>query len=117
MTITGTKLTFGINKKQPNTTTTTRSTVLEGVFGGEEEDTQNSKPKKKLYTLMSSSGSAHFTAAMAEVPPEGKMTAEDRKKLIQSLVNSIPSRREELFNWDLKWNYIDQVISTSLHAI
>ena len=110
-------MTFGINKKQQTTTTTTRSTVLEGVFGGEEEDTENSKPKKKLYTLMSSSGSAHFTAAMAEVPPEGKMTAEDRKKLIQSLVNSIPSRREELFNWDLKWNYIDQVINTNLHSI
>ena len=42
-------------------------------------------------------------------PSEEKMGSEDRKKLVQSLVNSIPSKREELFNWELKWNYIDKV--------
>lgn len=99
-----TKLTFGLSKKQP---ATSRSS-LEGVFSGEDES-ESVKPKKKLYSLMSSSNSAHITTAMAVVPHEGKMTAENRKKLVQSLVNSIPSRREELFNWDLKWNYIDKV--------
>lgn len=98
------KLTFGLNKKQLSATVSS----LEGVFGGE-DDTETVKPKKKLYSLMSNSNSAHITAAMAVVPHEGKMTAENRKKLVQSLVNSIPSRREELFNWDLRWNYIDKV--------
>ena len=46
---------------------------------------------------------------MVMAPSEEKMGSEDRKKLVQSLVNSIPSKREELFNWELKWNYIDKV--------
>ncbi len=74
-----------------------------------EEEKEVVKPKKKLYTLTSSSKGSQFTAAMADMPHGGAVTAEDRKRLIQSLVNSIPSKREELFNWDLKWNQIDQV--------
>ncbi len=81
---------------------------MEGIFSHEEEK-EEVKPKKKLYTLTSSSKGSHFTAAMADMPHGGVVTAEDRKKLIQSLVSSIPSKRDELFNWDLKWNQIDQV--------
>ena len=99
-----TKLTFGLSKKQSNPS----RVKIDGVFGGD-EDQEDRKPKKKLYTLVSSSRGSQFTAAMAEIPHGGAVTAEDRKKLIQSLVNSIPSKREELFNWDLKWNQIDQV--------
>ncbi|XP_011410501.2 PREDICTED: RNA-binding protein 25-like [Amphimedon queenslandica] len=101
------KLTFGLSKKQPSTAAARAS--LEGIFGGEDEG-DAVKPKKKLYSLMSSSNSAHIAAAMAVVPTNGKMSSENRKKLVQSLVNSIPSRREELFNWDLKWNYIDKTL-------
>jgi hypothetical protein len=81
---------------------------LPEVFGGEEEQ-EDVKPKKKVYSLMSNPNSAHITTAMVLAPSEEKMNIEDRKKLVQSLVNSIPSRREELFNWDLKWDYIDKV--------
>lgn len=108
------KLTFGLNKKQSSTAAARAS--LEGIFGGEDEG-DAVKPKKKLYSLMSSSNSAHIAAAMAVVPTNGKMSNENRKKLVQSLVNSIPSRREELFNWDLKWNYIDKVQHFIIHFI
>jgi RNA-binding protein 25 len=82
---------------------------LPEVFGGEEEQ-EDVKPKKKVYSLMSNPNSAHITTAMVLAPSEEKMNIEDRKKLVQSLVNSIPSRREELFNWDLKWDYIDKTL-------
>ena len=101
------KLTFELGKKSTASSNTSRI-GMEGIFSHEEEK-EEVKPKKKLYTLTSSSKGSHFTAAMADMPHGGVVTAEDRKKLIQSLVSSIPSKRDELFNWDLKWNQIDQV--------
>ena len=38
-----------------------------------------------------------------------KLTNEERKKLIQSLVNNIPTSKEEVFQYQLKWDQIDKV--------
>ncbi len=40
---------------------------------------------------------------------ERKLSTEDRKKLVQSLVNNIPTAKEEVFQYQLKWDQIDKV--------
>ena len=38
-----------------------------------------------------------------------KLSSEERKKLVQTLVNNIPTSKEEVFKYELKWDQIDQV--------
>lgn len=38
-----------------------------------------------------------------------KLTSEERKKLIQTLVNNIPTVKEEVFQYPLRWDQIDKV--------
>lgn len=38
-----------------------------------------------------------------------KLTPEERKKVVQQLVNNIPTAKEEVFKYDLKWDQIDKV--------
>ncbi len=46
-----------------------------------------------------------------------KLSGEDRKKLIQSLVNNIPTSKEEVFKYQLKWDQIDKVRKEKLPAL
>lgn len=38
-----------------------------------------------------------------------KLSNEERKKLVQTLVNNIPTSKEEVFKYEMKWDQIDQV--------
>jgi len=38
------------------------------------------------------------------------MTAEERKEAVEKLINSIPNEKEALWNWEIKWNFIDEVL-------
>lgn len=38
-----------------------------------------------------------------------KLTPEERKKMVQQLVNNIPTAKDEVFRYDLKWDQIDEV--------
>ena len=40
---------------------------------------------------------------------ERKLTADERKKMVQTLVNNIPTAKEEVFQYQLKWDQIDKV--------
>lgn len=46
---------------------------------------------------------------LEEVPKDRKLTSEERKKMTQTLVNSIPTTKEEVFHYQLKWDQIDKV--------
>jgi len=38
------------------------------------------------------------------------MTAEERKEAVEKLINSIPNEKEALWNWNIKWNFIDEAL-------
>ena len=42
-------------------------------------------------------------------PSDKKFTADERKKMVQSLVNSIPSSKLEVFQYTLRWEQMDAV--------
>ena len=81
---------------------------MEQIFGSVEESVVEPKPKKK-FSLMTTEGGGQLMAKLAMALPGAELSHEERKKLIQSLVSSLPTGKEELFGWDLKWNFIDQV--------
>lgn len=39
------------------------------------------------------------------------MTKEERNAALQALINSIPSEKEELLKWPVKWDFLDNVSS------
>lgn len=39
-----------------------------------------------------------------------KLTADERKRMVQKLVNNIPTAKEEVFEYQLKWDQIDKVL-------
>lgn len=46
---------------------------------------------------------------MLEEVKDRKLTSEERKKMTQTLVNNIPTSKEEVFRYQLKWDQIDKV--------
>ena len=114
----------------------TKKSRLESIFSTEDEDIEL-KPKKKLVPIDYSDeeeqgttndehskrrdggkgggereGDSDVSMKLALLKPADsgkKLTSEERKKLVQSLVNNIPTSKEEVFKYELKWDYIDQV--------
>ena len=67
------------------------------VFNANEDDTSiQDEPKKKLSRLLDEDNK--------EQP-----TVEDKRKLIKNLIEKIPTVKEELFAYPLKWEVLDQV--------
>lgn len=57
----------------------------------------------------SSSLSSGDGLMMEEIPKDRKLTSDERKRMTQTLVNSIPTTKEEVFQYQLKWDQIDKV--------
>ena len=132
------KLTFGLTKKtaggqsKSSATPTTKKSRLESIFSTEDEDIEL-KPKKKLVPIDYSDeedqggttnndhsrkrdggreGESDVSMKLALLKPADsgkKLSSEERKKLVQSLVNNIPTSKDEVFKYELKWDQIDQV--------
>lgn len=122
------KLAFGLMKKSSSSggnpsLPPPKKAKLEHVFSTEEDEAEW-KPKKKLIPIEYSEeeqqavGRTNKTAQVpsksqrgsAKQPHEDrKITTEERKKMIQNLVNSIPTTKDEVFAYELKWEQIDKV--------
>lgn len=118
-------------------TTATKKSKLESIFSTEDEEMEL-KPKKKLVPIDYSDeeqehgttnndhgrkregrgkmerdvgeGDVSMKLALLKPADSGKkLSSEERKKLVQSLVNNIPTSKEEVFQYELKWDQIDQV--------
>ena len=100
---------------------TTRDT---NVLGAEEEG-EIDAPKKKLASIQQiekeqrderrgalerevSEMAAKYSGDDRRIPPD------EKKKMIQTLVKGIPTTKEELFEYELKWDAIDQVRGETL---
>ena len=72
---------------------------LEAVFGSSADDEADSgAPKRKLVPL-----------DYEEETKSSQKEAEDKKKTIKSLIERIPTAKEELFAYTLDWTQVDQV--------
>lgn len=49
------------------------------------------------------------TEGLLEDLKDRKLTSDERKRVTQKLVNSIPTTKEEVFQYELKWDQIDKV--------
>ena len=117
--------------------TATTKSKLESIFSTEDEEMEL-KPKKKLVPIDYSDeeqeqgttnndhgrkregggkmeregGESDVSIKLALLKPADsgkKLSSEERKKLVQTLVNNIPTSKEEVFKYELKWDQIDQV--------
>ena len=116
----------------------TTKSKLESIFSTEDEEMEL-KPKKKLVPIDYSDeeqdhgtnnsehgrkreggggrreregGESDVSMKLALLKPADlgkKLSSEERKKLVQTLVNNIPTSKEEVFKYELKWDQIDQV--------
>ena len=76
--------------------------IASGVFGTDEE--QEEGPKKKPLTRPSA------VEEQAAPPPVVKeYSAEERKKVMKTLVDSIPTSKGDLFAYQIKWDFLDSV--------
>lgn len=75
------------------------------VFNSEEDSTANQAPKRKLVPL------DYSEEEMKAVGNSAAKTAEEKKKSIKSLIERIPTAKDELFAYSLDWECVDQVWS------
>lgn len=68
------------------------------VFNQDDEDSMDSK-KRKLIPL-------DYDEEKGDKKPS---TAEEKRQRIKHLIESIPTAKDELFNYKLDWNIVDQV--------
>lgn len=69
------------------------------MFGGiDDDDLAGAVPKRKLVKLDEE-----------EASKEESDEAEDKKRIIKSLIERIPTAKDELFAYSLDWTIVDQV--------
>lgn len=79
-------------------TAVTNKNKLETVFNSNEEDNNNDEiPKKKLPELINE-----------PIDKKEAGTVDDKRKLIKNLIEKIPTVKDELFAYPLKWDIVDQ---------
>ena len=70
--------------------------------GGDDDDAAGAVPKRKLVKLDEEDGAK-----------EENDEAEDKKRIIKSLIERIPTAKDELFAYSLDWSIVDQVSEQS----
>lgn len=77
---------------------------LGAVFSANEDESNNAEePKKKLSRLEESAESTASASNSKEA------SVEDKRKMIKNLIEKIPTGKEELFQYELKWDIVDEV--------
>ena len=84
---------------QPAASSQASRKKLEAVFGSSADETDSSLPKRKLVPL----------DYEEENKSADQQEAEDKKKTIKSLIERIPTAKDELFAYTLDWTQVDEV--------
>lgn len=77
------------------------------MFYSEEDSSGNQGAKRKLVPLDYSE--EEMKAVANSAAKTAAKTAEDKKKSIKSLIERIPTAKDELFAYSLDWECVDQV--------
>ena len=119
----GVKMSFGVRSKtggNGSNDTPTRKRAVETNVLGEEEEGDADTPKRKLASIQQIEREQRDEKKVLEREvnrmalkysgeDRKKIPPEEKKKMIQALVKGIPTSKEELFEYELKWEAIDQV--------
>jgi len=91
------------------TTTSKRSTV-EKVFNQEEEELFVARKQRKLVPI------EYSEEEQQAVGRSNHMSSDERKNLVQNLIKNIPTERDELFTYTVKWECLDDVSTVSIYC-
>ncbi|XP_028293319.1 RNA-binding protein 25 isoform X2 [Gouania willdenowi] len=96
---------------QLNTGKRKKLATLESVFNKFEEETDEQPPKRKLVPLDYGDDDKSLGLDGAELPgTKGSVNTEEKRKHIKSLIEKIPTAREELFSYELDWAMVDSTL-------
>lgn len=114
------KLAFGLKMASKSFTSTSlasggkKKSKLDTVFSSEADEVEQ-KPKRRIVPIDYSdeedsreNGSLRLDGS-SSVRGSKKLTVDERKKMVHNLVNSIPSSKEEVFQYILRWEQLDAV--------
>ncbi len=99
----GLKKATSYKSSPPSNPPQSQTTKLEAVFSAETDEVEE-KPKKMLVPIDYSDDEEN-----APYTKDRRLSTEDKKKMVQNLVNSIPSSKEEVFKYTLRWEQMDSV--------
>ena len=85
------------------TTTSKQSSTLEKVFNQEDEELFVAKKQRKLVPI------EYSEEEQQAVGRSNHMSSDERKGLVQNLIKSIPTEKDELFAYEVKWDCLDDV--------
>jgi len=77
----------------------------------DEEPSVTEEPKKKLSRLNNENNKSSKDSGDAEMIKEASV--DDKRKMIKNLIEKIPTVKEELFLYSLKWDIVDEVRHSS----
>ncbi|XP_065920862.1 RNA-binding protein 25-like isoform X2 [Dysidea avara] len=98
------KLTFGLKSGGSSTsgmTTTSKPSTVEKVFNQEEEELFVARKQRKLVPI------EYSEEEQQAVGRSNHMSSDERKNLVQNLIKNIPTERDELFAYTVKWECLD----------
>ncbi len=111
------KFTMGLKKSSTNPPSnpspvqqTNKTDKMEDIFSAETDEVEL-KPKKKLVPIDYSDDDEEGRNGENQYSKERRISSDERKKMAQSLVNSIPSAKEAVFKYTLRWEQMDAVSS------
>lgn len=84
-------------------TATPKQSTLEKVFNQEDEELFIAKKQRKLVPI------EYSEEEQQAVGRSNHMTSDERKSLVQNLIKSIPTEKDELFAYNVKWDCLDDV--------
>ena len=107
----GSAATSGQGESENRVAGTKRKTL--DVFNTDEDDEHEKVAKRKPVSLPTQE-------EKASAPPVKEYTAEEKKKIMKNLVDSIPTSKGDLFNYQMKWDMLDEVCmkaALSVHTL
>lgn len=102
------KLAFGMKSGNTSSstaiTTASKRSTLEKVFNQEDEEMFVIKKQRKLVPI------EYSEEEQQAVGRSNHMSSDERKGLVQNLIKSIPTEKDELFEYEVKWDCLDDVL-------
>ena len=93
-----------VKQQNPSSAPVSKKSKFESVFNNEDDEAvaNDKSRKRKLVPL-------EYTEEEMKAITPVVMTPEEKKRRIKSIMESIPSDKEKLFDYPLNWSLVDEV--------